>query len=138
VLEYCEISDLDMREQYYFDKLNPVYNILKKVGGLPRGITRSSSTKDLMSLKKAGKPNPLFGKLHSEYTKNLIRQKALGRKHSLETKTLMASKRGFSIDVFEKYTNINEGEFKKNGSFISFFSFLSINNILYNSKLIYH
>lgn len=26
VLEYCDISGLDLREQYYFDKLNPVYN----------------------------------------------------------------------------------------------------------------
>jgi hypothetical protein len=51
-----------LREQYYFDKLNPVYNILKKVGGLPRGTTRTEETKKLMSLKKSGKLNPLYGK----------------------------------------------------------------------------
>lgn len=119
VLEYCDISDLDLREQYYFDKLNPIYNIFKKVGGLPRGIIRSSDTRKLMSIKKAGEFNPLFGKHHSEYTKDLIRQKALGRKLSEETKLLMASKRGFSIDVYEKCTSIREGELKKIGSFVS-------------------
>lgn len=30
ILEYCNKSDLHAREQYYFDKLNPQYNILKK------------------------------------------------------------------------------------------------------------
>nr|YP_010121859.1 GIY-YIG endonuclease [Monilinia fructicola]QRF72235.1 GIY-YIG endonuclease [Monilinia fructicola]QYB19426.1 GIY-YIG endonuclease [Monilinia fructicola]QYB19487.1 GIY-YIG endonuclease [Monilinia fructicola]QYB19549.1 GIY-YIG endonuclease [Monilinia fructicola]QYB19611.1 GIY-YIG endonuclease [Monilinia fructicola] len=119
VLEYCNISDLNTREQYYFDVLNPVYNILKKVGGLPRGITRSLDTRNLMSIKKVGESNPLFGKLHSNYTKDLIRQKALGRKHSEDTKLLMASKRGFSIDVYEKCTNITGGELKKIGGFIS-------------------
>lgn len=39
-----------------------------------------------MSLKKAKDNNPLFGKLHSEETKRLMKQKALGRKHLEETK----------------------------------------------------
>lgn len=29
ILEYCDKSDLIIREQYYFNKLNPQYNILK-------------------------------------------------------------------------------------------------------------
>jgi excinuclease UvrABC nuclease subunit len=29
ILEYCDKIDLRVREQYYFDKLNPKYNILK-------------------------------------------------------------------------------------------------------------
>lgn len=29
ILEYCEISELDNREQYYFDNFSPSYNILK-------------------------------------------------------------------------------------------------------------
>ena len=32
ILEYCEKSDLLVREQYYFDKLNPQYNLLKVAG----------------------------------------------------------------------------------------------------------
>lgn len=117
MLEYCEISDLDIREQYYFDKLNPAYNNLKKVCGLPRGINRRSDTRKRMSLKKAGEFNPLFGKQHSVYTKDLIRLKALGRTHSYETKILMASKKAFSIEVYEKDTDACLGELKKNRYF---------------------
>jgi Cytochrome C oxidase subunit II, transmembrane domain/GIY-YIG catalytic domain len=32
ILEYCDKSDLLVREQYYFDKLNPQYNLLKVAG----------------------------------------------------------------------------------------------------------
>ena len=32
ILEYCDKSNLLVREQYYFDKLNPQYNILKISG----------------------------------------------------------------------------------------------------------
>lgn len=110
ILEYCEKSDLSVREQYYFDKLKPVYNILKKVGGLPRGIIRSTprgrETRRLMSIQKTGELNPLYGKSHSEETKELMRQKALGRKYSEISKMLMASKRGFSIDVHEKCSSV--------------------------------
>lgn len=105
ILEYCSISDLTVREQYYFDRLNPVYNILKKAAAVPnsvRGYTRSEETKQLQSLKKRGELNPLYGKSHSEETKEIIRQKALGRKASDETKALMASKRGIFICVYEK------------------------------------
>ena len=45
-----------------------------------------------------------------------MRQKALGRKHSADTKLLMSSKRGSSVNVYEKYDK--EG-FKLIGSFIS-------------------
>ena len=100
--------------------LNPVYNILKKVGGLARNTTRTEETKKLMSLKKSGKLNPLYGKFHSEETKELIRQKAIGRKYSEETKLLMASKRGFYIDVYEKcLPEQGEDGFKLRGSFVS-------------------
>lgn len=34
ILEYCEISTLISREQYYIDNLRPEYNILKKAGSL--------------------------------------------------------------------------------------------------------
>jgi hypothetical protein len=34
ILEYCDKNILRSREQYYLDKLNPEYNILKTVGSL--------------------------------------------------------------------------------------------------------
>lgn len=40
IFEYCDKSDLIEREQYYFDQLNPVYNILKIAGSL-RGFKHS-------------------------------------------------------------------------------------------------
>ena len=73
-------------------------------------------TKKLMSSKKIGELNPLYGKFHSDGTKELIRQKALGRKYSEETKLLMSTKRGNPVNIYEKFSS--EG-FKLIGSFVS-------------------
>jgi group I intron endonuclease len=144
ILEYCNESDLDVKEQYYFDTLNPQYNIQKIAGGSSRGLIlseetkakiskalkgvyvgdkaywygrfMSEETKELMSLKRTGELNPLYGKFHSEESKELMRQKALGRKHSEETKLLMSTKRGNPVNVYEKCSS--EG-FKLIGSFVS-------------------
>jgi len=143
ILEYCNISDLLKREQYYFYKLEPQYNILK-IAGSSLGFNHSEETKAkiskslkgiyvneksalfgrshmeetkvLMSLKKAGVNNPLFGKTHSEDTKDLIREKALGRKHSDETKLKMSSVSGNMVNIYEKCSS--EG-FKLIGTFVS-------------------
>ena len=95
ILEYCNSSDLLQREQYYFDKLKPQYNILKiagsslmwgsklseetkaKISKALKGVyvgdnsalfgrLHTEKTKELMSTRKAGKNNPLYGKIHSE------------------------------------------------------------------------
>ena len=93
ILEYCDKSELNNREQYYLDRLEPDYNILKIAGSLLgytfteeakakiskalKGIfigeksalfgrLHKEKTKELMSLKKAGQNNPLYGKIHSE------------------------------------------------------------------------
>jgi group I intron endonuclease len=129
ILEYCNKSDLLIREQYYFDKLNPEYNILKiagssryykhleitkaKISKSLKGVyiknksalfgrRHTEETKELMSLKKVGKNNPLYAKTHSEETKNLMRQKALGRKHYSDTKIKMSTKRGNPVNIYEK------------------------------------
>jgi group I intron endonuclease len=146
ILEYCNISDLLAREQYYFDKLEPEYNILKKAGS-SLGFNHSEETKakiskalkgiyvgdksalfgrlhleetkELMSLKKAvagAEKNPLYGKIHSEDSKDLIREKALGRKHSDETKLKMNIKKGNLVNIYEKCSS---EEFKLIGSFVS-------------------
>jgi excinuclease UvrABC nuclease subunit len=44
ILEYCDKFDLLLREQYYFDKFNPQYNILK-IAGSSRGFKHSEETK---------------------------------------------------------------------------------------------
>lgn len=76
----------------------------------------SAATRELMSSKRKGELNPLYGKSHSEESKELMRQKALGRKYSEETKLLMSSKRGNPVNIYEKCTS--EG-FKLIGSFVS-------------------
>lgn len=144
ILEYCDKCDLNVREQHYFDTLNPDYNIQKIAGGSSKGLilsketkdkiskalkgvyvgdkaywygrTMSAVTKEIMSSKRKGELNPLYGKSHSEESKELMRQKALGRKYSEETKLLMSSKRGNPVNIYEKCTS--EG-FKLIGSFVS-------------------
>lgn len=144
ILEYCDKKDLTAREQYYFDTLNPVYNILKIAGSYAEDFSHtedtkshlskalkgvyvgeksywygkkfSTETKALMSSRRKGELNPLYGKSHSEKTKELIRAKALGRKHSEDTKLLMSSKRGSLVNIYERCDK--EG-FKLIGSFVS-------------------
>nr|YP_010121858.1 GIY-YIG endonuclease [Monilinia fructicola]QRF72234.1 GIY-YIG endonuclease [Monilinia fructicola]QYB19425.1 GIY-YIG endonuclease [Monilinia fructicola]QYB19486.1 GIY-YIG endonuclease [Monilinia fructicola]QYB19548.1 GIY-YIG endonuclease [Monilinia fructicola]QYB19610.1 GIY-YIG endonuclease [Monilinia fructicola] len=144
ILEYCDKSDLDVREQHYFDTLNPKYNIQKVAGGSSRGLILSEETPDriskalkgvykegkaywygrkmddatkkLMSSKRRGKLNPLYDKSHSDEAKELMREKALGRKYSEETKLLMSTKRGNPVNIYEKFSS--EG-FKLIGSFVS-------------------
>jgi group I intron endonuclease len=145
ILEYCDKCELEVREQHYFDTLNPQYNIQKVAGGSSKGLilseetknkisqalkgvyvggksywygrSMSAATKEIMSSTRKGELNPLYGKSHSEATKELIRQKALGRKFSEETKLLMSSKRGNPVNIYEKCTS--EG-FELIGSFVSY------------------
>lgn len=141
ILEYCDIKNLTEREQYYMDKLNPKYNILKiagsssghklsdqtkaKISKALKGVyvneksalfgrNHTEETKALMSLTRSKINN--LGKIHTEETKELMRQKALGRKHSEETLLKMSSVRGNSVDILEKCDL--EG-FKLIGSFVS-------------------
>ena len=146
ILEYCEKSDLLEKEQYYFDKLNPTYNILKTAGSSAGfihseetkakiskslkgvytgensalyGIKHTEETKKIMSLKKApfgGDKTPNFGKTHSDKTKELIRQRALGIIVSEKTKELMSKKHGNPINLYEKDST---GKFSLIGNFVS-------------------
>ena len=143
ILEYCDKSDLTVREQYYLDKFNPQYNILKiagsslgfkqsevtkeKISKAFKGIyigdksalfgrTHTEETKKKMSLSRTGENNPLYGKTHSVDSKELMRQKALGRKHSSETIDKMSKTHGNTVNIYEKCSS--EG-FKLIGSFVS-------------------
>ena len=64
ILEYCDICDLLAREQYYLDKFNPQYNILK-IAGTSLGFKQSEETKDKMS-KTHGNPVNIYEKCSSE------------------------------------------------------------------------
>lgn len=64
ILEYCDPSSLIEREQYYLDKLNPEYNILKIAGSR-------------------------LGTKHSDKPISLLRIASTGRKHTKEAKLKM-------------------------------------------------
>lgn len=110
ILEYCDKSELNEREQYYLDSLEPDYNILKVAGSL-LGYTFTEDAKAKIS-------KALKGINRSEETKDLIREKALARKHSEDTKLKMSmsSPRGNPVNVYEK---CDSSGFKLIGSFVS-------------------
>lgn len=140
ILEYCDKSDLIIREQYYFDKLNPQYNILKIAGSslnfkhseeTKLKISRSlknfyikekstlysripkEDTKILMNLKNT---KSLIENTKNNDTKNIIRQEILGKIQSKETKLKISTIRGNPVNIYEKSSS--EG-FKLIGSFVS-------------------
>jgi group I intron endonuclease len=145
ILEYCDKANLTEREQYYMDKLNPRYNTLKTAGSSSEhklsDETKAKISKALKGVYVKEKSH-LFGRIHTEETKmlmcitrskinnkgkthtcaegvetkELMRQKALGRNHSIETRLKMSAIQGYSVNIHEKCDS--EG-FKLIGSFIS-------------------
>jgi group I intron endonuclease len=90
ILEYCDKSDLLTREQFYFDKLNPQYNILK-IAGSSLNFKHSEITKARISKSLKGiyvkEKSALFGNLHTEETKRLMSLKKLKESNPLFRKT---------------------------------------------------
>ena len=80
ILEYCDEAELLIREQYYFDKLNPKYNILK-VAGSSLNYNHTKETKAKISEALKGvyvkEKSPLFGKVHTKETKALMSLKKI-------------------------------------------------------------
>jgi group I intron endonuclease len=69
-----------------------------------------------MCLIRKGVNNYFYGKIHNVDTKELMKQKALNRKYSCETKEKMSKSRGNPLNIYEKSSK--EG-FKLIGSFVS-------------------
>jgi len=69
-----------------------------------------------MSLKKVKENNPLFGKTHSEYSIELMRQKVLGRKHFEDSKLNLNVVSGNPVNIYEKFSSKG---FYLIGSFVS-------------------
>ena len=116
ILEYCDVSILLEREQYYIDHLKPNYNIAKIAGstlGIPRteifkeklrqfrkGKVHTEETKLLMSINNSGNNNPMYGKKHSDQTKDLIRISKLGRVVDAKTRLLMSTSHGTPVFLY--------------------------------------
>lgn len=71
ILEYCSLEVLLAREQFYFDTLNPEYNILK-IAGSPLGYRHSEASKKLISI--ASKNRKVL-----ESTRDIKREILLGK-----------------------------------------------------------
>lgn len=99
ILEYCDKNLTIEREQYYFDLLKPMYNILLvagsplgrklpldvriKIGQSKLGFIHSDETKALMS-------NLAKDRVFSDITRSRLRLARAGKKLSLETITKMS------------------------------------------------
>ena len=134
------------REQYYLDSLQPQYNILKLAGSSSGythseeskdkrskalkgvytgsksalfGRTHSEDTIAKMSLNRGSlrqEKNHMYGKTHNEKSIELMREKALNRVHTSETKDKMSKSHGNPVNIYEKCSS---EEFKLIGSFVS-------------------
>ena len=63
---------------------------LKRMSEAKKGIPLSMEHKKNIRLSQSGEKHPMFGKKHTEETKEKIRQKALGKKATAETKAKMS------------------------------------------------
>lgn len=122
ILEYCIADNVISREQYYIDLLKPEYNINPTAGSKlgsthlaeiqlkmsksAQGRKHSELTKKLISEAAMGINNPNYGKTHSEETKALISVARLGKSQlSDSTKANMSEKTGTARRVLDIKTN---------------------------------
>lgn len=102
ILEYCASEKCIEREQYYFDKLNPEYNVLKTAGS-SLGYKHSEET--LVKFKE---------RKHSEETRAKISAAQIGKKISEETRAKLrcrtrpagSGRSKIQIEVFDQKTEI--------------------------------
>ena len=95
ILEYCDPLVLIEREQYYLDKFQPEYNILKTAGSL-LGFKHSESTRERLSKFYTGRvipqevrdklSNSQKGRVHTAEALAKMSKSKLGRKLSEEHK----------------------------------------------------
>lgn len=111
ILEYCCKDATIEREQFYLDKLQPEYNLLKKAGSA-FGFKHSLSSRKIMSEAALGrfvseearlnKSEALKGRSLSEFTKEKIRS----YKHTDEAKLRISlnNPRTRSVQIIDSYT----------------------------------
>lgn len=116
ILEYCPISIVLDREQFYIDKLNPEYNILK-IAGSNLGYKHSEASLKLMS--EASK-----SRNESEEVLKFKREIMLDRKLSEYHLERMAKNNPFRVPII--ISNIETGENKEFTSLIQAALFLGV------------
>lgn len=119
ILEYCDVSLLLQREQYYFDALNPEYNILK-VAGSPLGYRHSEAAKKLIGLSAKGREV-------SELTRNLNRKALYGKNLDKEHIEKIRKGNTFSKSIF--ITNNDTGDSLEFSSMTEAGSYLGLSRV---------
>jgi group I intron endonuclease len=108
ILVYLDILDLSKSEskklvleseQKFIEELKPEYNILKFAGN-SLGFKHTDKTKELMSIKKLGELNPMFGKKGTMLGKKGKDHPLFGIPLSEETKQRLSILKGTTIYVY--------------------------------------
>jgi group I intron endonuclease len=116
ILEYCPRSILLAREQFYIDKLNPEYNILK-LAGSNLGYKHNEVSLKLMSIASKRRNE-------SEEVLKLKREVMLGRKLSKDQLEKMAINNPFRVPVI--LSNLETGKREEFTSMIRAAQFLGV------------
>ncbi len=129
ILEYCDIDELDMREQHYIELYNTMDNGYNSNSGGNSNKNISNETKQKISETHKGSGNPFYGKHHSFETKQKysetrkgIGNNFYGKHHTEETKRKL---RESNIGKYDGEKNPNSKaviQLSKNGEFIAEFS----------------
>jgi len=119
ILEYCNTNKLIEREQFYFDKYNPEYNILK-IAGSPLGYRHSEAAKNLISI--ASKNRKV-----SESTRELKRKALLGR--TLDKEHLEKMRLSNTLRQSVLLTNTKTGKIQEFSSMTDAGEYLGISRV---------
>jgi group I intron endonuclease len=117
ILDFCEVSDLLIKEKYYWDIFKPEYNLAKDPLAPMTGRKHTDESRKKISEaflgKVLGENNNMYGKTHSsESRKKLseaitgIKHHMYGKKHSDATrKKLSEARKTIKIEVFDVLKN---------------------------------
>jgi len=96
VLLACDKKDLIIKEQYCIDLYKPYFNISPTAGNNTGVIMSLEAKRKQSKVRKGrfgGEKHPMFGKHHTQDTKDKLRNINLGKKLSKETKDKMSKVR---------------------------------------------
>lgn len=108
ILEYCDIKDLILREQYFINTLSPYYNILQYTYS-SLGFKYSEEIRKLLSKINTDKKHSeeaivkMIGRIFTEETHKIMSDSRLGNKNSFFGKS-------HSLESIQKISNSLKGQ----------------------------
>jgi len=110
IIEECGVDELNEKEQYYIQELNTLtphgYNL---DSGGQEGKYLSEETKQKISLGITGDKNPMYGKTHSNETKEFLSIITQDKRASDETKEKLSTHRQLNKTHGSKKVKDNQG-----------------------------